>query len=111
MRILQRSGDVPKRSLWQKIKDVALLDVAVIARGGVKVGSLEALEQLLLEADFGVPTTLRLVADVERLAQRGKVKSEDEFLDALRTGVESALLAGNSDAALRLAPQRPTVIL
>jgi fused signal recognition particle receptor len=111
MRILQRTGDVPKRSLWEKIKDVALMDVAVIARGGVKAGSLEGLEELLLQADFGVPTTLRLVADVERLAQRGKVKSEDEFLEALRSGVESALRAGNSDATLRTAPTRPTVIL
>ena len=111
MRILQRTGDVPKRSLWQKIRDVALMDVAVIARGGVKVGSLESLEELLLEADFGVPTTLKLVADVERLAQRGKVKSEDEFLEALRSGVESALRAGNSDTALRVAAERPTVIL
>ena len=111
MRILQRTGDVPKRSLWQKIKDVALMDVAVIARGGVKAGSLEGLEELLLQADFGVPTTLKLVADVERLAARGKVKSEDEFLEALRSGVESALRAGNSDAALRTAPTRPTVIL
>ena len=63
MRILRKSGDVPRRSLWQRIKDVALTDVAVIARGGVSAGSLERLEELLLEADFGVPTTLRLVAE------------------------------------------------
>ena len=29
MRILRKAGDVPKRSLWQRIKDVALTDVAV----------------------------------------------------------------------------------
>ena len=45
MRLLRKAGDVPKRSLWQKIKDVALMDVAVIARGGVSAGSLEQLEQ------------------------------------------------------------------
>ena len=54
MRLLRKSGDVPKRSLWQRIKDVALMDVAVLARGGVSAGSLEQLEQMLLEADFGV---------------------------------------------------------
>ena len=37
MRILRKAGDVPKRSLWQKIKDVALMDVAVLARGGFRV--------------------------------------------------------------------------
>ena len=50
MRILRKASDVPKRSLWQRIKDVALMDVAVIARGGVSAGSLEQLEQMLLEA-------------------------------------------------------------
>lgn len=111
MRILRKAGDVPKRSLWQKIKDVALADVAVLARGGVSVGSLERLEELLLEADLGVPTTLKLVAEVERRAQRGQVKSQAEFLAALQDGIVSALQAGNSDPALTLAPSGPTVIL
>ena len=111
MRILRKSGDVPKRSLWQRIKDVALTDVAVLARGGVSAGSLEQLEQLLLEADLGVPTTLKLVAEVERRAQRGQVKSQDEFQQALREGVVAALSAGNSDVALQFAAEGPTVIL
>lgn len=111
MRLLRKTGDTPKRSLWQKIKDVALMDVGVLVRGGVKEGSLEQLEQLLLEADFGVPVTLRLVEEVERLASRGKVKSADEFLEALRGGVESALRTGNADPTLAVAPEKPTVIL
>ncbi len=111
MRILKKKGDVPKRSLWQRIKDVALTDVAVLARGGVSAGNLEKLEELLLESDFGVPTTLKLVADVERLAQRGKVKSQDEFLQALADGITSALSAGNANPALVLAASKPTVIL
>src|SRR5207302_7567406 len=100
MRILKKAGDVPKRSLWQKIKDVALTDVAVLARGGVSAGSLEQLEELLLEADIGVPTTLRLVDDVARRAQRGLVKTQDEFLEALHDGITAALTSGNSDARL-----------
>lgn len=111
MRILKKQGDVPKRSLWQRIKDVALTDVAVLARGGVSSGSLEKLEELLLEADFGVPTTLKLVSEVERRATRGMVKTQEEFLDALEEGITTALTVGNSDPALRLAPTSPTVIL
>jgi len=111
MRLLRKSGDVPKRSLWQKIKDIALMDVAVLATGGVKPGSLEDLEQLLLEADFGVPVTLRLVEEVERRAARGQVMTQDEFHDALSEGVETALLAGNSNARLAFAATAPTVIL
>lgn len=111
MRILRKAGDVPKRSLWQTIKDVALTDVAVLARGGVSAGSLERLEELLLEADFGVPTTLKLVAEVERRAQRGLVKTQHEFLEALQEGIAAALRTGNSDPALVYADTAPTVIL
>ena len=111
MRILRKAGDVPKRTLWQRIKDVALTDVAVLARGGVSAGSLEQLEELLLEADIGVPTTLKLVAEVERRALRGTVKTQGEFQAALQEGIVEALRAGNSDPALRMAPASPTVIL
>jgi fused signal recognition particle receptor len=111
MRLLRKQGDVPKRSLWSRIKDVALMDVAVIARGGVSAGSLEQLEQILLEGDFGVPVTLRLVEEVERRAKRGQVKTQDEFRRALADGVSEALQTGNSDPALVLSTSRPTVIL
>lgn len=111
MRILKKTGDEPKRSLWQKIKDVALTDVAVLARGGVAPGSLEQLEELLLESDIGVPTTLKLVAEVERMALRGEVKTQDEFLRALQRGISGALKAGNSDPRLMISRAPPTVIL
>src|SRR5437762_7628742 len=111
MRLLRKSGDVPKRSLWERVKDVALADVVVLARGGVSAGSLEQLERLLLEADFGVPVTLRLVEAVERRAQRGLVKTQAEFHEALVGGVDAALRAGRSDPALNVATAAPTVIL
>ena len=49
MASLFKKTDAPKRSLWERVKDVALLDVGVIVRGGVSEGSLESLEQLLLD--------------------------------------------------------------
>ena len=107
----RREGDVPKRSLWQKIKEVALTDVGVMARGGVSAGSLEQVEEVLLAADFGVKTTMELVAEIDRLASRGYIKSQREFLDALRLGVRQSLENGNSDPALRFAASGPTVIL
>lgn len=110
-RLLRRETDLPKRSLWQRIKDVAFADVTVLARGGVKPGSLESLEELLLEADFGVPVTLRLVSEVERLAARGEVKTEDEFLRALSRGIADALRTGESNTALTVAAEKPTVIV
>jgi fused signal recognition particle receptor len=107
----RKAGDVPKRSLWQRIKDVALTDVTVIARGGVSKGSLEQVEEILLQSDFGVPVTLRLVDEISRQAARGAIKTTDEFHAALSQGIEQALTAGNSDARLRLVESGPTVML
>src|SRR3954452_18451911 len=111
MRLLRKSGDVPKRSLWERIKDIAMMDVGVISRGGITPGSLEQLEQLLLEADFGVPVTLRLVEEVERRAKRGQVKTQDEFQAALAEGSGTALRGGKSDPMLHLSATARTVIL
>lgn len=110
-RIVRRAGDLPARSLWTKIKDVALTDVAALARTRAIQGSLETLEEILLEADFGVPTTMRLVAEIEGQARRGFVKTQDQFLAALRKAIDSSLRSGNSDPAIRYADSGPTVIL
>jgi fused signal recognition particle receptor len=110
-RILKRASDVPTRSLWTRIKDVALTDVTAIARTGSIQGSLERLEEVLLEADFGVPTTLRLVGEIEAQARRGLIKTQDEFLVALRQAIEASLRSGNSDPRVIRAPAPPTVTL
>ena len=110
-RIVRRAGDVPARSLWIRIKDVALTDVTAVARAGAIEGSLEKLEEVLLEADFGVPTTMRLVAEIESDARRGLIKTQDQFLGALRTAIETSLRSGNSDPRIIQAKSAPTVIL
>jgi len=110
-RILRRAGDVPTRSLWTKIKDIALTDVTAIARAGTIQGSLEKLEEVLLEADFGVPTTMRLVAEIEGQARRGFIKTQEQFLDALQKGIETSLRSGNSDPRIVRANSGPTVVL
>ena len=110
-RIIRRTGDLPARSLWTRIKDVALTDVTAVARAGAIEGSLEKLEQILLEADFGVPTTMRLVAEIESEARRGLIKTQDQFLGALRTAIEASLRSGNSDPRIIQAESAPTVIL
>jgi fused signal recognition particle receptor len=109
-RLFRKPGDTPRRSLWQRIRDVALTDLGALARRGAKEGSLERIEELLLEADFGVPTTLRLVERLEALARRGEIKTHEDFLGALTDGIRDALRAGSSDPALRFAGS-PTVIL
>jgi fused signal recognition particle receptor len=109
---LFKRKDEDKKSLWDRIRDIALSDVTVLARGGVDEGSLERLEELLIAADFGVPSTLRLVEAVERLAERGIARSQQDFLDAVRDEVVAILSAGRSDTALRFDFEGgPTVIL
>lgn len=108
---MKRAGDVPTRTLWHRIKDVALTDVNAIARAGTIQGSLETLEEVLLEADFGVASTLRLVAEVEARAKRGLIKSEQEFHTALQTAIEDSLRSGSSNPGILRAEAPPTVIL
>jgi fused signal recognition particle receptor len=110
-RIQRRAGDVPTRSLWQRLKDTARLDVGALVRGERIAGSLELLEMLLLEADFGVPVSVRLVAGVEARAKRGELHSDEEFRSALGEAIEGALRAGKSDPELTLAAPGPTVVL
>jgi fused signal recognition particle receptor len=109
-RLFRAKTDAPKRSLWQRVKDAVRTDWSVLIKG-VDEGSLEALETLLIESDFGVPTALALVADVERRHKRGEVKTESEFREALANGVEEALRRGNADPALLTAASGPTVML
>lgn len=110
-RILKRAGNVPTRTLWHRIRDVALTNVTALARAGTIQGSLETLEEVLLEADFGVASTMRLVAEVEARAKRGLIKSEQEFHAALQSAIEESLRSGSSNPRIVQAEAPPTVIL
>ncbi len=93
-----------RKSLWQRIKDVALMD-ATTAMTGMNQGSLEKLEEVLLASDFGVQATLRLVDHVEDLNRRGKARTERDFLQAVEGEVRSILETGETDTTLHLAPK------
>ena len=108
---LFRTKEEGKKSLWDRIVDVALTDVTVLVKG-LDEGSLEGLEETLIAADFGVPATLRLVGVVEQLAERGIAKSQRDFLRAVREEIVAILRAGRSDTALRFNYEGgPTVFL
>lgn len=110
-RLFRRDGDLPKKSFWQKVKSVVTTNWRVALRGGVDQGSLEQLEQVLLESDFGPAVTLKLVAAVEDRARRGQVRTEDEFATALQEEIAAALRTGNADPTLHFQDVGPTVIL
>ena len=87
-----------KRSLWRRIVDFALTDVSTMVEGGLDGEAIERLEQVLLEADFGIDIAMELVGDLERAADRGKIKSEGDLRDLLRERLMFALeLDGSGD--------------
>jgi fused signal recognition particle receptor len=109
-RLFKREGE--RKSLWGKINDVLFTDVVVLARGGVDEGSLEKLEELLIESDFGVTATMRLVDRVEKEARSGRIRTQDEFVATLRREIESIVRQDAQATALCYAePGRPTVYL
>ncbi|HKJ92669.1 MAG TPA: signal recognition particle-docking protein FtsY, partial [Longimicrobiales bacterium] len=100
-----------RRSLWERIRDVALTDVGALVRG-MDADALERLEELLIAADFGGPATLRLVDHVEALMRQGKLRTEADLHGAVEAEIVAILESGAPDRSLRLAPdQGPAVAL
>ena len=91
---LFRKGE-ERKSLWQRVKEVALTDVNVVMEGGLDQDALERLEELLLANDFGVQATLRLVDHVEELTRSGKVSTEAEFRTAVEDEIHRILTEGD----------------
>ena len=98
-----------KKGLWRRVVDLALTDVRVVA-GGMDLGSLEALEERLLAADFGVPATMRLIGSAEQVLRRGKVRGGAQLVEALK-GEIRAILEDTDEVFLRAADSGPTVFL
>ena len=92
---LFRKGE-EKKSLWERVKEVALTDVNVVMRGGLDQDALERLEELLLANDFGVSATLRLVDHVEALTRSGDVGTEQEFRTAVEDEIHRILTEGET---------------
>ena len=99
-----------KLSLWGRLKRLALTDVGAIARG-FKAADVEAMERLLLEADFGIAATTDLVTLLEDGVRRGRLKSEDDLRRALITRVAELLTSPGDPGTLARAERGPTVVL
>ena len=108
----------PKRSLWEKLRNVALMDVNTIVRGGIDEAAIERIEQVLLEADFGVDASMELVEELERASERGQLKSETDVREMLAERIRSVLSAAapadrklTTGVGLRRAETGPSVAL
>jgi fused signal recognition particle receptor len=99
-----------KKSLWTRIKDVALLDVEVMVKGLDKA-SIQDLEELLLKSDFGVGPSLSIVDSLTAEGKKGKLRSEDDLRNFFRREIRRVFEPTAGKTALKLAASGPTVIL
>lgn len=96
--------------LWTRLKRLATSDVGALLRK-FNADDLERIEQLLLEADFGVPATMELMQTLDAGVRGGTLKTEDD-LHAAFSAKLGAMLAGPVDpGAVARAATPPTVIL
>lgn len=99
-----------KLGLWARLKRLALTDVNALMRG-LNRDDLEAIERLLLEADFGVAATLDLVEALEEGVRQGKLRTEADLRGAI-VGRLEAMLAGPAEPGrVARAGEGPTVVL
>ncbi len=82
-----------------------------MASEGLDEDSLEALEERLLAADFGVRATLRLIGEVETLARRGKLREKAQLRGALRDNITEILRERGDTTLAESATGGPTVYL
>lgn len=113
---LDLRSERPKRSFWRKIVDVALMDVNTLVRGGIDPDAVQRLERVLLEADFGVEVTMDLVDELERAAERGKIRSAGQLRKLLGDRIRESLRLSTEDrdpSRLRRAAdgEGPSVVL
>lgn len=104
-----RIGD-QKLSVWQRIRRFAMTDVGALVRG-LKADDLEQIERVLLEADFGVPATLELTDELERLIRDGQVKTDRDLHDRLVTRLTGMLAAPGQAGAIARVDPGPAVVL
>jgi fused signal recognition particle receptor len=100
-----------RRSLWERIRDVALTDVGALVRG-LDHDAMERLEELLIAADFGGSATLRLVDHVEAANRQGGVRSEADLHHVVEEEIVSILESGSPDRSLHVdVEDGPAVVL
>lgn len=96
--------------LWGKLKRLALTDVGALVRG-LHATDIEALERVMLEADFGVAATAELVDLLEEGVRKGTLRTEQDLRQALEGRLAMMLRAPGAPGQLARADAGPTVIL
>jgi fused signal recognition particle receptor len=99
-----------KAGLWSRLKRLATSDVGALLRK-FNAEDLDRIEQLLLEADFGVAATMELVKGLEEGVRSGKLKTDADLRSAFEGQVATMLAAPGEPGEVARATTPPTVIL
>jgi fused signal recognition particle receptor len=99
-----------KTGLWARLKRLATTDVGALLRK-LNAEDLERIEQLLLEADFGVPATMEIVSALEADVRAGKLKTDGDLRAAFEAQLARILAGPEEPGRLAAAAVPPTVIL
>lgn len=107
---VSRITESARLGLWGKIKRLALTDVGAIVRG-FNAADVEAMEQTLLEADFGLPATADLVDHLQEEIRRGRVRTEEQLREVVETKIASLLAGPANPGEVARAASGVTVVL
>src|ERR687889_2033410 len=104
-----RLGSSDRPSVWSRIKRIALTDVGALMRG-LNAEDLERMEQVLIEADFGVAATVELTQALEDEVRRGKLRTESDLKRSLQGRLAQMLRGSEGSGELARATTGPTII-
>ncbi|MFP4379035.1 MAG: signal recognition particle-docking protein FtsY [Candidatus Sumerlaeia bacterium] len=92
-----------KTNLVEKVKDVISL------HGKVDEDMLEDIEAVLIQADVGVETTMKIVDSIKRKSEARKAESPDELIGLFKESLFE--IVSHDERLIELRPTPPTVIL
>ncbi|MFN2317272.1 MAG: signal recognition particle receptor subunit alpha, partial [Gemmatimonadales bacterium] len=107
---VSRITESARLGLWGKLKRLALTDVGAIVRG-FNAADVEAMEQTLLEADFGLPATADLLDHLQEEIRRGRVKTEEQLRASVEAKIEALISGPANPGVMAYAAAGVTVVL
>jgi fused signal recognition particle receptor len=90
------------KNFLTKVKDI-------FRRGDINDALFEELEELLLQADVGVPTTTLLMEELHKGVKEKRLKDSEKLFELFKEKVSELL--GGSPSPLKMASHGPTVFL
>lgn len=97
-----------KASLVGSRDALAQLDTIALARRPVDDALWEDLEEILISADFGMPTTIKITEALQAVAKQDRYTSSDQVIARFKRDVQSFLTLPNATLQLE---RKPAVVL